>query len=82
MDTIQTKIDDMIQEAGSLVRVKEWPLLAIVAQRWDIPSLTKQCRDLVSLFCEGGQTNMPEELRGDLSDREWGFVLGLDLMGE
>ncbi|KAM6522192.1 hypothetical protein FALCPG4_011875 [Fusarium falciforme] len=75
-------IDDIIQAAGSLNRVHEWPLLAIVAQRWEIPNLTKQCRDLVSLFCGSAETHVPEKLRGDLSDREWDIVQSLDLMGE
>lgn len=75
-------IDAIIQAAGSLNRVHEWPLLAIVAQRWELPNLTKQCRDLVSLFCGSAETHVPEKLRGDLSDREWDFVQSLDLMSE
>ncbi|KAJ4327605.1 hypothetical protein N0V84_001995 [Fusarium piperis] len=72
----------MILGALSLNQVPEWPLLAIVAQRCEIPGLTKQCRDLVSLSCGAADTRVPEKLRGDLSNREWDFVQDLELVDE
>lgn len=79
---IQIVIGSIIMGAVSLNQVPEWPLLAIVAQRCDIPELTKQCRELVSLFCASEQVHVPEKLRGDLSNREWEIVQGLGLVGE
>ncbi|RSM16934.1 hypothetical protein CDV31_004272 [Fusarium ambrosium] len=75
-------IDGIIHKAGSLNRVPEWPLLAIVAQRCEIPGFTKQCRDVLGLFCSSGDKEVPEKLRGRLSAREWDLVKSLELMCE
>ncbi|KAI8714565.1 hypothetical protein NCS52_01176600 [Fusarium sp. LHS14.1] len=78
----KTTIDGMIEAAGSLNRLHEWPLLTIVAQTWGIPNLTRRCREVLSLFCRDADTRVPEKLQGELTTREWIIVQGLDLMNE
>ncbi|KAF5026538.1 hypothetical protein F66182_1398 [Fusarium sp. NRRL 66182] len=81
-DAMLERITVLEQDAGYMYRVHEWLLLAVVAQRLGLQSVTRQVRDNLSLFYRMDQKDMPVEVRHSCKDREWSLIQDLGIIGK
>ncbi|KAF5656241.1 hypothetical protein F25303_102 [Fusarium sp. NRRL 25303] len=79
-DTISRCIFDMARKAKYLYRVKDWLLLALVAEKLRLHDAMQLVLDNLCLFCRANKRELPEEARDCIKDRDWARIQDLRLI--
>ncbi|RGP73030.1 hypothetical protein FSPOR_2406 [Fusarium sporotrichioides] len=83
LDSIRHDVFELSREVKHLYRVRDWLLLAVVAEKLKLELIMNLIRDNLVLFCKADQTDIPSELRhGSMNDHEWALIKGLRLIGK
>ncbi|RGP79930.1 hypothetical protein FLONG3_1874 [Fusarium longipes] len=81
--SIKREISRLVREVKYLYRVKDWLLLAVVADKLGLKPTMQSIRDNIVLFCEAHLKDMPNDLRqNSIKDNEWALVKGLRLIDD
>ncbi|KAF9776634.1 hypothetical protein IL306_005180 [Fusarium sp. DS 682] len=81
MEAISRRIFEMAEEAKYLYRVKDWLLLALVAERLRLHPVMQLVLDNLSLFCRADNRELPEEIKDSIKGRDWARIQDLRLIG-
>ncbi|KAF5641125.1 hypothetical protein F52700_3460 [Fusarium sp. NRRL 52700] len=81
-DAISRCIFDMARKAKYLYRVKDWLLLALVAEKLRLHDVMQLVLDNLCLFCRADKRELPEEARDCIQDRDWARIQNLRLIGQ
>ncbi|KAG5772501.1 hypothetical protein H9Q73_012434 [Fusarium xylarioides] len=81
-DAISRGIFGMARKDKYLYRVKDWLLLALVAEKLRLDDIMQLILDNLCLFCRADETELPEEARDCIKDRDWARIQGLRLIGK
>jgi hypothetical protein len=81
-DAISGCIFQMAKKAKYLYRVKDWMLLALVAEKLRLHDVMQLVLDSLSLFCRPDKRELPEEARDCIKDRDWARIQDLRLIGK
>ncbi|EWG43206.1 hypothetical protein FVEG_04782 [Fusarium verticillioides 7600] len=79
-DAISRGIFDMARKAKYLYRVKDWLLLAPVAEKLRLQDVRQLILDNLCLFCRADKRELPEEVRDCIEDRDWAKIQDLGLI--
>ncbi|KAG9501131.1 hypothetical protein J7337_006815 [Fusarium musae] len=79
-DAISRGIFDMARKAKYLYRVKDWLLLAPVAEKLRLQDVSQLILDNLCLFCRADKRELPEEVRDCIEDRDWAKIQDLGLI--
>ncbi|GKT98955.1 hypothetical protein FLAG1_04983 [Fusarium langsethiae] len=83
LDSIRQDVFKLSGEVKYLYRVRDWLLLALVAEKLKLEPIMNLVRDNMVLFCKADQTNIPSELRHrSMNDYEWALIKGLRLIDD
>ncbi|CCT67154.1 uncharacterized protein FFUJ_13342 [Fusarium fujikuroi IMI 58289] len=78
-DAISKCIFDMARKAKYLYRVRDWLLLALVAEKLRLHDAMQLVLDNLCLFCKAYKRELPEEARDCIKDRDWARLQDLRL---
>jgi hypothetical protein len=81
-DAISRGIFDMARKAKYLYQVKDWLLLAPVAENLRLQDVMQLILDNLCLFCRADKRELPEEVRDCIEDRDWAKIQDLGLIGK
>ncbi|KAK7596154.1 hypothetical protein V3481_002791 [Fusarium oxysporum f. sp. vasinfectum] len=79
-DAISGCIFDMAKKAKYLYRVKDWLLLALVAEKLRLHDVMQLVLDNLCLFCRADKRELPEEARNCIKDKDWARIQDLRLI--
>ncbi|EKJ78938.1 hypothetical protein NXS19_009965 [Fusarium pseudograminearum] len=80
---IKHSIFDLMHESKYLYRVRDWLLLAVVADRLKLNPIMGLIHNSLALFCRADRLDMPRELRhGSMNDVEWALIKELRLIDD
>ncbi|KAF5236831.1 hypothetical protein FAUST_6310 [Fusarium austroamericanum] len=80
---IKRSIFDLMHESKYLYRVRDWLLLAVVADRLKLKPIMGLVHNTLTLFCREDRPGMPPELQhGSMNDVEWALIKELQLIGK
>ncbi|KAF4450883.1 hypothetical protein F53441_6060 [Fusarium austroafricanum] len=82
LGAIASCIFKLVERAGYLYRVKDWLLLAVVADRLELNNVMQLVRNNLSLFCRSDTKEVPGKVRDSIKDREWSMIQQLNMMDE
>ncbi|KAF4944549.1 hypothetical protein FGADI_12605 [Fusarium gaditjirri] len=81
-DAISECIFDMAKKAKYLYRVKDWLLLALVAEKLRLHDVMQLVLDNLCLFCRADKRELPEEARDCIKDKDWARIQDLRLIAD
>ncbi|KAF5719015.1 hypothetical protein FMUND_4920 [Fusarium mundagurra] len=79
-DAISRCIFGMASRAKYLYRVKDWLLLALVADKLGLHNVIQLVLDNLCLFCRADKRQLPKEARDCIKDRDWTRIQDLRLI--